>query len=382
MRELSRLGQADIEYNRLIRESFCNRLIDCVILEASRMTIKEVADKAGVSTATVSRMINENGFVSDETRQKIRLAIKETGYKPSLRKRRQSNSVSSRLRHSNVVMVWTTDKYRQLSHTGQDMMRGSTEALQKMGAGLTVAHIKGGSKEIPPFLLSGKTDGILIHGSTPSATVCKHLKKFPVVWLLQRGSVDFGDRVQPDHAHAGTMSFDYLASQGCRNLCCISYIPASPHFEYWKSRADSFSSHAEMSGVPCNLLVHPEPNESNDIVSDRAAAAASLVKSFSRLDPKPDGLFVANDLGPYVHAELLRYGIVPMKDVLMIAGDGNLCSRYHMDPKPVTIRIFSQQIGSQAIELLLQRINNPSMPQVTCLLKPQLILPAQNGIIQ
>ena len=69
-----------------------------------------------------------------------------------------------------------------------------------------------------------------------------------------------------------------------------------------------------------------------------------------------------------------------MKDVLLIAGDANICSQYHMDLKPVTIRIFSQQIGTQANEVLRQRINNPNMPQLTCRLKPQLILPAKDAI--
>jgi len=168
------------------------------------VTIKEVAEVAGVSTATVSRMINENGFVSSATKEKIRQAIKDTGYKPSLRKRGRGANPSLRWERKNVIMIWTTGKDRQRSLTGQDMMRGMTEVLQKMGTSLTVAHIKE-DDDIPLCLLDSKLDGILIHGPTPPPAICEQLKKYPVAWLLQRGAGDCGDRVQPHHASPGTM---------------------------------------------------------------------------------------------------------------------------------------------------------------------------------
>ncbi len=337
------------------------------------MTIKELANKAGVSTATISRMINENGFISEETRKKIQKVMKESGYDPSRRKRRKVVRSSPALKYGNVVMIWTAGKEQQLSNTGQHLMLGITEALQKIGISLTVAHIND-DETIPPALLNGKIDGILIHGPTPSRSVCDHLRKFPVVWLLQSGSVDFGDRVQPDHAFAGELSFEYLVEQGCRNLCTISYAQTSSHFEYSKSRADSFLSHANQSGISCTPLATPQPFNPKTQQADMAGIAATLVDSLCRLNPRSDGLFVANDLGVYIHGELTKRDLIPMKDVLMIAGDANVCVQ-HMNPEPIKIRIFSQQIGRQAIEILMLRIKNPDVPQTTCFLKPQLIIP-------
>jgi DNA-binding LacI/PurR family transcriptional regulator len=89
---------------------------------------------------------------------------------------------------------------------------------------------------------------------------------------------------------------------------------------------------------------------------------------------RPDGLFVANNLGDYVHNELINRGIVPMKDLPMIAGDANVCAQ-HMDPEPIKIRVFSQQIGRLAVESLLLRIRTSDMPLLTHSLKPKLILP-------
>jgi LacI family transcriptional regulator len=342
------------------------------------MTIREIAEKAGVSTATVSRLINENGFVSEEARQKILKVFKETGYDPSQRKRRKNIGPPLRLKHSNVVMIWTVGKYYEQSPTGQNLMMGVNEALQKVGASLTVTHIYA-NEDIPLSLLNGKFDGVLITGTTPSPTVCSFLKKIPTVWLLQQGSADFGDRVQPNHALAGELSCDWLVRQGCRNLCCMSYNQLTAQHNYTQTRADNFLNCASQNDIPGVLLTQPEPEESAGILAARAAAAANLVRHFTRLNPRPDGLFIANELGSFVHSELLQSGIVPMKDVHMVAGDDNICSQHLLDPKPTTIRIFSRQIGQQAVEMLLQRIKNPDMPQLTCALKPQLIIPnAQN----
>ena len=339
-------------------------------------TIKQVAEKAGVSTATVSRLLNENGFISDEAKRKIKLAMKETGFDPAKRKRRllASGSVPG-LTHNNVLMIWNTGRiHSEETITGQNMMLGITEALQPLGASLTVAHLNG-DDSIPPSLEHGTLDGILIHGASPSPAIASVLRKFPVVWLLKAGSADYGDRVQPEHTVCGEISCDWLVKQGCRNLCCMSYNVETTRHIYARSRADFFMRRAKQHGVDSTLLTEPEPLEPANLIVERASNAFRLVEKFASLDPKPDGLFVAPEIGPQVHAELLKRGIVPMKDLPMIAGGEDICAGHHLDPMPTTIRIFSPQIGKQAVETLLQRIKNPDMPQLTCALKPELVIP-------
>ncbi|MFA5687611.1 MAG: LacI family DNA-binding transcriptional regulator [Kiritimatiellales bacterium] len=337
------------------------------------MTIQNVAKKAGVSTATVSRMINETTFVNAETKERILTAMKAVGYDPARRKRRKAPVFQSPLKHQNTAMIWVGGDDAQLTHTGQNMMQGITEALREMGASLTVDHLDS-SGYIPRALMAGKLDGIFINGPAPSPAICDQLKKFPTVWLLQTGSVDFGDRVQPDHTFAGELAYGYLVNKGCRNLCCMSYAATPGHFQYWKSRTDSFVSHAAQNGIPCSLLDLPEPDNPESRQSDLAAAAANLVNSLIRLHKKPDGLFVANNLGVYVHNELSRHSVIPMKDLFMVAGDTMVCTQ-HMSPDPVKIRIFSKQIGQMAVEALLLRIRKPNMPNITHLIKPELVIP-------
>ena len=144
------------------------------------MTIKEVAERAGVSTATVSRMINDSGFVSLETRKRIQMTIEETGYNPSLRKRRNESGLSPKLRHRNVAMLWTGVNAPHLTNTGQSMMQGITEALREVGGRLTIDCIDP-SEYIPKILTDGKLDGVLIHGPTPNPSICEQLSHFTVI---------------------------------------------------------------------------------------------------------------------------------------------------------------------------------------------------------
>jgi DNA-binding LacI/PurR family transcriptional regulator len=277
------------------------------------------------------------------------------------------------LKHRTVAMLWTGAKESQLTHTGQSMMRGIVETLREAGASLTVDYAS--PKDfIPPILQSGNLDGILIHGPEPSASLYETIQKLPIVWLLQAGGADFGDRVQPDHFFAGEISSDYLIRQGCRNLCCMSYCTVTEHFPYWKSRADSFMSHAELSGVPCHLLeTPPEPGRLLK-PSALSAAAEELVDAFMKLKSKPDGLFIANNLGYPVHHELIRRGIRPMKDLLIIAGDSHDFMQ-ELTPDPIKIEIHAHEIGRLAVEALMLRIRQPDSPQFTISIKPSLDIP-------
>jgi len=339
--------------------------------KTAKVTIQDVAEQAGVSTATVSRMINENGFVSAEAKALIQAVIKATGYNPT-RRRRTADLAASVLKTGSATLIWTANQELQMSNSGRDLMLGLTEGLRKINASLNVDYIDS-SGTIPHSLQNGSIDGVFIHGPAPKASILKYFKKFPVVWLLQQGSKDYGDRVQPDHRYAGTLAAQHLIDQGCRQLCCIT--TNAPNSEYSHARSDAFLTLASEQQIPTSVIEHSTPAPAEATPNARKAIAVEMAAAFAKLSPRPDGLFVASDLGPYVHIELTKLGIIPMKDVCMVAGDANICAQFPLSPAPVTIRIFSKNIGKQAVELLLQRIKNPEMPQLTCSLKPQLELP-------
>ncbi len=327
------------------------------------MTIKKVALEAGVSTATISRVINNTGVVQDETREKILRAIDKLGYKPSTRQQKRS-SATSPLKHRTIALIWTGYSNAAFSETGREMVLGILHNLKPMGAHLTVDHITA-PDHIPQCLLDGKIDGVLLHGPEPSPVICARIRKFPAVWLLQSGSVAFGDHVQPDHNLIGRLAAQHLIQQNCKQLCCISYTPEHENPLYWQSRAAGFEASAKSHNVNCSVLHYPETLDQ----PEKEEQAKLLIDLFKQLTPHPDGLFVANDLGDFIHRELMRRGITPMKDLPMIAGNTSVT------PKTIDIDFFSKEIGQLSVDALLWRIKNPTMPIITHTIKPVLIIP-------
>jgi DNA-binding LacI/PurR family transcriptional regulator len=332
------------------------------------MSVRKIALEAGVSTATVSRVINSSGIVNDETRKKILRAIDKTGFKPSPRQRKPPSSLSG-LKHGNFVMLWTAPSSAVLSQTGQKMMLGVIDTLKSVQARLTIDHIDH-SEHLPSWILEGKVDGILLHGPEPSPEICRRLRQFPTVWLLQAGSTSFGDHVQPDHYFAGEMACKHLMEVGCQSVCCISYTPTLLPPLYWQTRALGFRTTAELHRLPCKMIEPPEPAPAD--MSGKQRLAEKIVADFIKISPRPGGLFVCNNLNVLVHRELLNRGIVPMRDLVYISANDE-----YLNPPTVGIDIFDRSIGRLAAHALLWRINNPQMPIVTHSIKPRLTIPQQ-----
>jgi DNA-binding LacI/PurR family transcriptional regulator len=132
------------------------------------------------------------------------------------------------------------------------------------------------------------------------------------------------------------------------------------------------------NNVQVDVLSYDMDDQKLNPVDIQREAAADLVTRFAALKPRPSALFVASEIGPYVHLELVNRGIVPMQDVCLIAGDLNICAQFALSPKPLAWRVHSQNIGYQAVEMLLARIKNPHLPQLTTYLRPRLHMPEQS----
>jgi len=349
-------------------------MVTITYIKGISMTIRNVAKAAGVSTATVSRMINDNGFVSKETKEVILKAMKSEGYQLSKFKKRRGPRPSNTagLKYRNFTMLWTSGTEAASSTTGQKMMLGITESLQALGVNLVIDYINE-SNPIPQCLLSNNTDGIFLHGPPVSNEVVKLLKERPVIWLLQSGSHDYGDRVQPDHRHVGISSYKFLEAQGCKSVCCISHTVKSAEESYWYSRMDGFLHEARFGKMKCHNI-HTRYSGDRAQLDYQIRAAVEIVDQYIKLTPRPDGIFVANTMGPYIHAELKKRGIIPMKDVYMIGGDIDICGQY-LSPEPVMIDIQGRQIGKVAVEAMLWRIKHPNLNKMTYSMESEIETP-------
>lgn len=335
------------------------------------MSITSVAKAAGVSIATVSRVLNDPHLVNPGTVRRVEEAMRSLNYRadPSSERRGRKANSRGRLRHKTVAFLWTGGRSSATSLTGIDMLQGASAALRKHRVNLIADYVDADGK-LPAAVAAGVVDGVLLHGPEPSPEVTHKLKALPAVWLLSSGANQWGDRVRPDHQKLGCDALDFLADRGCKNAVCVTYGDRLGYF--FTMRTAGFAYQAEQRGIACRFLGR-NSSEAPDAAA-RFLLAAQIAEEFEQLSPRPDALFVANEIGGYLHEQLVRRGLKPMTDFLMIAGDRDFAPQ-HLEPDPVRVSVHGVDIGRLAVDLLLWRLENPDMKQVTQLLASSLIEP-------
>ncbi len=343
------------------------------------ITIKDVARIAGVSTATVSRVMNNSGFVQENTRKLITKVMQEQNYVPQESKRKKNvNPRKSGLQKSyNFAMVWAGGVTASMGNTAQEIMHGLSEAASQIGASINIEFVPK-TGDTHNFWDKKKFDGLFLSGSFSEASLEK-VKDYPIIWLLQSGYNELGDRVQPDHTQVGLISCRYLIEKGCKNLCCISTKDYDSFHRYWKTREQAFRNAAEINRVHCDTIYMDCLDNFSLPVDVQKKAAQDVVKQIKSLKNKPDGIFIANTLGWPIYSELMANGFVPSKNIEMIAGDKEVFAGY-CNPEPARIDIGTREIGKVAVEAMVWRITHPQMPQLTYMLKPSIIAPESSQL--
>jgi DNA-binding LacI/PurR family transcriptional regulator len=178
--------------------------------------------------------------------------------------------------------------------------------------------------------------------------------------------------VEPDHRLAGELALEYLIDKGCRNLCAVTHTPSWETRRYDGERTDAFQCLARLRSIPCQILGEDLPYV--DSQAEIFEQTRRIVDDFLALSPRPDGMFIANEMTSYIHEHLSRKGIVPMRDVLIVGGDRENTPR-HLAPAPASIDIRASEIGRLAVHVLANRLCLPDVPRIRQLVETMLIIP-------
>lgn len=190
-------------------------------------TIQEVANRAGVSKATVSRVLSGNGYVGQEKRQRVLDAIAETGYRPNLLARNLATKSSQ-----TIGLVITNTLYSGSYFT--ELMAHSARILEQQGRQLILAdgkHTAEQEQAAIQFLLDLRCDGIIIYPRFLSidaldAIISRH--KQPILVINRRLRVNQTYCIYSDQ-HAGSVTaVSHLLNQGHHDIAFITGSLDSP----------------------------------------------------------------------------------------------------------------------------------------------------------
>jgi len=330
-------------------------------IEHRRSTIKEVAQAAGVSTQTVSRVINDRPDVSPETRQRVQGIIQQFGYQPSALAR------SLIQRRSYTLGVVTAGlKYIGPSRT----LNGIAEKVEELGYSLLLKELpKFTANNIVPILqslLSRQVDGII--WAVPEigenrAWLEDQLPEFyvPLVFITMAPRQNISI-VSVDNYLGGRLATSHLLEQGFRHIGHI----AGP-LDWWEARQ-------RMNGWR-DVLAEADAEVDQQYWTEGNWSTVSGSQAFEQLlkqYPQMDAVFVANDqMALSVMQIACRQGIRIPQD-LGVVGFDNIPESAFFWPPLTTVQQDQHTVGCIAVSEIVQIIEaNRKEKSVT---EPKLIL--------
>lgn len=301
--------------------------------------LEDVAKEAGVSKTTVSRVLNNRGYLSKQTVERVHQAIEKLHYRP--------NVVARQLFRQSTHLV------ALIFPTVDDPFFAQLEAeLEKRLAALRYGALMGNSQNNPEkerqylkLLLNHQVDGLIVGAHNQGITEYQHTN-LPIV-SIERYMGNNIPIVTSDNYHGGELAVQRLLNDGCQHIIHTNYpsYQVSPNELRQQAYEDVLHRHGMK---PITYQV------SFDISEE---AKKKVFRKMFREHPEVDGIFADNDTNASliirVGKEFNRH--VP-NDLKVVGFDGANITRM-LSPELTTIQQPLPEMATKAIELLMAQID-------------------------
>jgi DNA-binding LacI/PurR family transcriptional regulator len=325
----------------------------------------QVAEAAGVSRATVSRVINGAPTVDAKIREIVQRAIADTGYVPNLAARtlvtRRTNSVAMVISEPErpgdtgfLNRVFTDPYFGRIT-------AGATGALRPHDVHLVVIPTDAGDHHhVIRYLRQGHVDGVLLISSHEQDPLPRqvHEMGIPAVMSARPAQPIAASYVDVDQRLGARLAADHLLARGCRNLATISGpldIPSG------LDRLEGFRA----------FLHDDVPAIEGDFT--RAGGEECARKLLER-HPEVDGLFVASDLmseGALRAVQDLGHRV---PDDIAVVGFDDSSAALECRPLLTTVRQPVEEMAAEMAEMLLAQIATPGRLPRSVTFQPTLVI--------
>jgi LacI family transcriptional regulator len=311
-------------------------------MEHNRVTIADVAQAAGVSTQTVSRVINGKSELSPGTRAHVLSVIERLGYRPSSIAR---GLATSRTHTLGLVVPDIANPFFP------ELARGAEDAAREHGYGVFVCN----TGERPDqeaaaldLLHDRRVDGIIVSSSRlPDDRLHPLLARGRAAVLVNRPAPPaIASTVRVDDADGTRQAVAHLLARGRRSLALING-PATSYSA--GERARGFAAALETAGIVARpeLQVRCQPDHTGGFAAVHALLAAQ---------PQIDALVCYNDLVAVGALQACAALERRVPDDVAVIGCDDILLAALVTPALTTVRVDKRALGAAALDLLLARI--------------------------
>jgi len=310
-------------------------------------TIKDVAERAGVSVTTVSRIMNNRGAISEKTRKKVMRVMKELDYQPNEMAR---SLLTKRSRIIGLIIPYLDHPFfSRLSEAIENACYNNGYKVLIC----TSANHPDKEREIVSMLRANKVDGILLCSRLEDASIYADYE-LPMVSIER--TISNVPSVSCDNYRGGSLAAQALINGGCKHPVMFgnktaAYLPAHLRYQGFRDECDR----AGISYYECHI-------GEDDLFGENFR---KNMDELMEAHPDIDGIFATSDiLAARAYVKLLDSGLSAPKNFQIVGFDGIDISDYF---NISTIAQPVKQMGKFSVDMLLKRIDGQMVPDQSIL---------------
>ncbi|MDF2959949.1 MAG: transcriptional regulator [Paenibacillus sp.] len=325
-----------------------------------KVTIDEVAKQAGVSKATVSRILNGNyGQTTEQTKDRVLRIIRELDYRPNPHaralKQMKTNVIGivlSNLKNS----FWTR------------VLEGVEDSCRISGYSLMICNSNEDPKlelELIRGLIMRQVDGILVNPTVKNGLYFEELisERYPLVFINRKITGIEADSVVVDNIKGARLATDHFIGIGKKKIVMFVYVPDG--ISTWQERVDGYRETMRHSGLEPVVIEVP----------NRAGAAKISALEYLRLSPDAEAVFSTNNMMTLEILEAVKELKLEIPRDIGIIGYDETVWAQHLHPPLTTVKQPAYEMGVLAAKNVMKRITaKTKLRPKFIVLEPELIV--------
>ncbi|MGD8485211.1 MAG: LacI family DNA-binding transcriptional regulator [Chloroflexota bacterium] len=334
-----------------------------------RVTVKDVAALAGVSTATVSRVVNDHPRVGPEVKAAVTIAIHELGYVPNPSAR---SLMTQRTGSIGVVVLESADRLFGDPFFGQ-LMLGISAGLSERDRRLVLmlAPTREEETRIERYLVSDHVDGVVLVGPHGDDPLLRNLSRRQVATVVSGRPVSglSVSYVDAQNRAGAESAVRHLIESGRQTIATIHGTLDLPSAV---DRLEGYRDALRAAGRP----IDPSLEVAGEY---RARTAAQATHTLLASHPDLDALFAASDSMAITAMQAIKDSGRRVPEDVAVIGFDDLPTARESVPTLSTVRQPIEAMGREMVRLVLQQIDEPGSAANQVIFATELVLRGSTG---